>query len=78
MMEKPKPSTIAWASLIGGVALYDILCPRNETLSERLDPILEHPVGRLATYSVVGTTALHLCNLLPEKLDPFSRLLSWK
>lgn len=77
-LSKPRPSTLAWGVLIGSVAAYDVLCPKSETISERLDPILERPLGRTLLYGAVGTTALHLCNLIPEKIDPFSRLLSFK
>lgn len=72
-MEKPRPSTLAWGAVIGGVTAYEVMCRRGETLSERLDPILERPAGRAALYTAIGVTSLHLCNLLPKRLDPFGR-----
>lgn len=72
-MERPRPSTLAWAGLVGGVVAYDVLCPKNETLSERLDPVLESAPGRAFLYTAIGTTALHLTNLLPDRYDPFNR-----
>ena len=74
MERRPRPSTLAWAGLIGGIAAWDALCPQGESLSERLDPIIEKPIGRVFVYAAIGTTALHLSNLLPEQLDPFSRV----
>lgn len=77
-MERPKPSTLAWGGLIAGVAAYDILCPEGETLSERLDPLLENKFTKPLVIGAVGITALHLTNILPPNLDPFHRLTSLK
>src|SRR5688572_22119396 len=68
-----RPATRAWGALIGGVALYDLTCPKGETLSEGVDRSLE--ASKLATTAAVGITALHLLNILPERIDPFSRFL---
>lgn len=62
-----------WCGVMASVITYDVLCPRGDTLSERLDPILETKAGRAFLYGVIGTTALHLCNLLPNEIDPYGR-----
>ena len=62
-------SKAAIAALLGGVALYDFLCPPGETISEGVDRIMEKPLGKLAVHALVWTTALHLTNLMPEKYD---------
>lgn len=68
----------AWIGLGAGVAAYDILCPKGETLSEGVDAALEHPTFRYAAIAGIAVTALHLCNLLPEEIDPFNRCLRWR
>lgn len=70
-MERPRPSSIAWGLVIGGAALWDIACPKNETLSERLDPICENPVKRRLLEASIAYTALHLTNHLPPQVDLF-------
>ncbi|WP_440220940.1 DUF7427 family protein [Dietzia sp. MNB45] len=75
-MERPRPSTAAWGVLAGGVLAYDLLSPNGETLSERCDDWIES--HRAATYAAIGVTALHLANLLPQRVDPFYRLTSFK
>lgn len=55
-----------WAALAGGVVAWDMFAP--ETLSEGVDRALEH--NKPLTYAAVGTTALHLLNMLPESIDP--------
>lgn len=65
-----KHSKGAWIGLAAGVAAYDILCPKGETLSEAVDRGLETKYKALI-YAGIGMTALHLANLLPEKADPF-------
>ncbi len=69
-----RPSSVAWGVLLGGVAAWDALCPKGETLSEGLDNTLESPRGRLFLYGAIGVTALHLTNLLPAQLDPLHRI----
>lgn len=64
-----RPSSYAWAGLAAGVLVYDVLCPLGETLSEGADRALER--RPLLTVALIGTTALHLANLLPEQIDPF-------
>lgn len=73
-MEKPRPSTIAWSVLAAGVVAYDLLSPKGETLSERLDEPLETCRGKATLYPIVGGVALHLLNLLPPRIDPIARL----
>lgn len=77
-MEKPRPSTIAWGVLAGGVAAYEYFCPQGETLSENLDPHLETIRGKVLIMGAVGVTALHLCNLLDQRIDPYHRLTTMK
>lgn len=64
----------AWAGLAAGVVAYDLLCPEGQMLSEGVDRGLEQ--HRLATGLAVGVTALHLLNVFPQNLDPFSLGLS--
>lgn len=61
-----------WA-LIGAVVLaHEIISPPGELLSEGADRALSrHPI---LTRAAIGLTALHLANVLPEPIDPFSRL----
>lgn len=61
----------AWAGLIGGIALYEAIAPKNHLLSEGVDRMIEkHPI---ATRAVIGYTALHLANALPKQLDLFHK-----
>ena len=74
-----RPSERAWLGLGAGIAVYEVLCPRGETLSECVDAALEgSPLTRAVTLGAIGVTALHLANLLPPKYDPFSHALKWK
>lgn len=66
------PSKLAIAGLIGGVALYDIKCPKGETISEGVDRLIER--HKLLTLGTIAVTAAHLANILPERVDPFHRL----
>lgn len=66
-----KPETKMWAAIGVGVVTYDILCPPGHTLSEGVDRALER--NKILTTVAVGTTALHLLNVLPPKYDPFTR-----
>lgn len=62
----------AWAGLIGGIAVYEAIAPKNHLLSHGVDRMLEkHPI---ATRAIIGYTALHLVNAIPEKYDPISKL----
>ncbi len=73
-----KPATKAWIGLGAYVAAWDILAPRGETLSEGVDRALEHPTLRYVALAGIGITAAHLCNVLPERYDPFHRALLWR
>lgn len=68
----------AWLGLAAGVTAYEIACKPGETLSEGLDELMEHRYWRYAVGLAVGVTAAHLCNMLPNQYDPYSRALSWK
>lgn len=72
-----KHSKIAWAGLVAGVAAYDMLCPKGETLSEGIDRGLESRY-KYVVAAGIGMTALHLVNLLPNELDPLHQLTKIK
>lgn len=74
MGERLRPSTYAWAATIGGIALYDLLCPEGEQMSERADEWLEHPLKRRLTQIGMGMVALHVCNAINPQIDPIHRL----
>lgn len=80
-MERPKPSTIGWAGLLTGVALYEWRCPPGETLSEGIDRVLETRYKR-AIQVAVGITALHLVNgfekLGIEQFDPIHHMTRFR
>lgn len=73
-MERPHHSTkYAWAAIGSFVLAWDVLAP--ETLSHGVDRALEHsPVARAAALGGIAITAAHLANLLPEQIDPFTRI----
>ena len=59
----------AWLAMGAGIIAYEALCPKGELLSEGVDRALDkHPI---LTRALIGTTALHLVNMLPEAIDPF-------
>lgn len=64
-------STKAWLAIGASVIAYEILCDKNQMLSEGWDRIIDrHPVaGRVLPLY----TAAHLANLLPERYDLFHR-----
>lgn len=72
-----------WKTLLTAILVFEFLAAEDELLSRGMDRLLErHPVWpRLAVLAV----ALHLCNWLPEKIDPVAwafvstrvRRLSW-
>ena len=69
---KPDTAYKAWAWIGALVTAYELTCPRGELLSEGVDRAIEkHPV---AVPVAIGYTALHLCNLLPEKVDLFHQI----
>lgn len=75
-MERPRPSTVAWAATVGGIALYDALCPNGEQMSERADEWMEHPIKRRLTQIGMGMIALHVCNAIRPEVDPIHKLAS--
>lgn len=77
-MERPRPSTIAWAGLAAGVVAYDLLCPPGETLSEGVDRALETRTGRVLALGSIAIVATHLANVLPQRCDPLHQMTKWK
>lgn len=77
-MEWPKPATMAWSALIGGVAMYNLNCPVGETLSEGADRALERPLAKFAVLGLISMTALHLSNLIPEQADLIHKAFAWR
>lgn len=75
---KPRPSHVAWGVLGAGVLAYEVTCPQGETLSEGLDDLLEKSTTKAAIMAAVGVTALHLVNILPQKIDPYHQLTRYK
>ena len=77
-MERFRPSTIGWLAVVGGVAVYDCLCPQGETLSEGVDRALETPVGKILALGAIAMVAGHLSNLIPEQYDIIHQITAWK
>jgi hypothetical protein len=74
-----RPSTKAWLGLGAGVAVYEVLCPEGELMSEAVDRALEgRPFVRAATLGGIAITACHLANLIPQSVDPFHKALHFK
>jgi len=66
----------AWVVLAVGVAAYEALAKDGELLSHQVDRWLEaHPV---VTAVAVTTTAAHLLNILPPKVDPWVWMFAWR
>jgi hypothetical protein len=58
-----------WMAIGALVLAYEMAAPPGELLSEGVDAALEtHPY---LTTLAIGAVALHLANVLPEKIDPF-------
>lgn len=76
-MERWRPK-IAIASVLGGVALYDFLCPKGDTISEGCDDLIGTKIGRIAVPLVAYTLAAHVSNHIPEQLDPIHWLTKLK
>lgn len=65
-----KPATKAWLAIGVGVAAYDLLSPKGETLSERMNEwSIEHPI---VTHLAIGYLALHLSGRIPDQIDPLT------
>ena len=71
-------SKVAIASIIGGVAIYEALCPDGELISEQVDRIMSSKMGKIAVHTLVWTVAGHLTGVIPEKYDWLHRLASMK
>lgn len=64
-----RPAHRAWIGLATGVALWDLLCPKGETLTAGMAAWKTQ--APLAVTAVVVVTAGHLLGLWPERVDPF-------
>ncbi|ASR85537.1 hypothetical protein I5G80_gp036 [Mycobacterium phage Krueger] len=62
----------AWLALAAGVVAYEVSAPRGELLSEGVDRYLTR--RKWTTHAVVVGLALHLLNLIPERIDPLTQL----
>jgi len=69
-----RPSNAAWAVLGASVAAYEYFAPQDELLSQAVDRALERPVARFLVMGAIGATALHLLNVLPERVDPLHQV----
>lgn len=74
-MNRLRPAHVAWAAIGIGVSAYELLAPQGETLSEGFDTIMDSKL-KYAAMGAVAITALHICNQIPEKYDPFEQGLS--
>lgn len=63
-----------WGAIVGSVLAYEYLCDENQMLSEVCDRAYEKPIVREATAFVIGSTALHLLNVIPPQIDWIHRL----
>lgn len=63
----------AWLGIAVAVGLYELACPDGQTLSEGIDTALEQ--RRALTIAAIGVTSLHLLNVLPTRVDPFTQAL---
>ncbi|MFE5290350.1 hypothetical protein ACFRAQ_35825 [Nocardia sp. NPDC056611] len=64
----------AWAVLLASVIAWEVLAPPGQLLSEGVDRALQRRPA--LTRAAITVTALHLANLLPHKVDPFTHLLN--
>jgi hypothetical protein len=70
-----RPSTKALVTIIGGGLIYDAFCAKGETVSEAVHRAKEK--RPITTSVIIGTTALHLLNVLPKPIDPFYQTLKF-
>lgn len=74
MRLRENQGVIMWGAIIGGVLAYEYLCDEGQMLSEVCDRALEKPVVRELTAFAIGSTALHLLNVMPPQIDWIHRL----
>lgn len=61
-----------WGIVLGTALAYELSAPHDELLSHGVDRALEsHPI---ATRIAIGVTALHLLNLLDDRVDPYVQI----
>lgn len=71
-MKKPRPGSIAWIAVLGGILTYEALAPHEELMSEAVDRALErYPWTTRIAITYLG---LHLANLMPPQIDPLYQL----
>lgn len=63
-----KIGTLGWIALTGAIIAWDVKA--KETLSGAIDRGLEHDYLKYVIPPVIGTVALHLLNVFPDKYDP--------
>lgn len=63
-----------WAVLLAAVIAWEVLAPPGQLLSEGVDRALQRQSA--LTRAAITVTALHLANLLPRRVDPFTHLLN--
>jgi hypothetical protein len=66
------PSDKAWIALGLGVLLYDLVAAEGMTLSEGADKYMRHHPW--VTRGVGIALAAHVCNVLPNAVDPIHGL----
>lgn len=60
----------AWGVISLGVLAYELACPEGELLSEGVDRAIDS--HKALTLGAIAVTSLHLANVLPQRIDPFS------
>lgn len=59
---------LAWRVMGVAIVAYEVTAPPGQLLSEEADRwMVSHP---WLTRSLIFSLAAHLCNLLPERMDP--------
>ena len=62
------PGTVAWSAIVA----WEFLCPPGNMLCQVLDPVIAR--WPILSRVVIIYTALHMANMLDEKLDAYYRL----
>lgn len=63
---------LGWATLTIGVMVYELHAPQGQLLSEGIDrALIRYPN---LTRFIVTIVALHLLNLIPQRIDPLHRV----